>query len=136
MNDSILVFDPGESTGWVYLDTLGKLQGGTIPADHLLVGRLIEELLPDVVVIERFNLYPGKAKSMSWNSFYPVEVIGVIKYLCEKESIWLVEQAPSVKKYAGGFDMDWEKFKVNIKVTEHVKDAYLHLRYYQRFKKA
>ena len=131
----ILVFDPGESTGWVALDDKGELMGGTCEKDHRKVGWLIENIRPDVVVLERFNLYPGMAKSLSWNSFYPVEVIGVIKYLCMLKGIKVVEQAPSVKKYAGGFQDDWLKFKGSRGVTEHTKDAYLHLKYYLRHKK-
>ena len=43
--------------------------GGTIGRDHEKVAQMIFELEPDIVVVERFNLYPGKAKSLSWNSF-------------------------------------------------------------------
>ena len=131
MSESILVFDPGESTGWVFLDREGRLIGGTCPKDHLAVASLILGYQPDIIVLERFNLYPGMAKSLSWNSFYPVEVIGVIKYLCMLKGIPMVEQAPSIKKYAGGFQDDWLKLKGGMGITEHTKDAYLHLKYYQ-----
>lgn len=131
---SVLVFDPGESTGWMYEDD-NILSGGTAGKDHREIAKLIRTLAPQVVVYESFKLYPGKAKSLSWNSFYPVEVIGVIKYICLDKNIEMVEQAPHVKKFAGGFDTAWESFKANVRVTEHTKDAYLHLRYYKRNKK-
>lgn len=107
---SVLVLDPGESTGWVYSNGT-SLVGGTLGKNHQEVAEKIIRLRPDVVVIERFNLYPGMAKSLSWNSFYPVEVIGVVKYVCDSMDIDIVEQAPSVKKYAGGFDQPWEAVK-------------------------
>ena len=90
--------------------------------------------MPHIVVIERFNLYPQMAKSLAWNSFYPCEVIGVIKYVCTELNIPIVEQAPSVKKYFGGFKSDWEQVKQTpgFKLTEHVKDAYQHLKYFER----
>lgn len=139
---SILAFDPGESTGWCsrtyYLGRYGSLeqvyQGGTLPKDHKQVANMIKAIRPHIVVIERFNLYPQMAKSLAWNSFYPCEVIGVIKYVCAELGIPIVEQAPSVKKYFGGFKDDWEQVKQTpgFKLTEHVKDAYQHLKYFER----
>lgn len=125
----ILVFDPGESTGWVFQNG-DWLTGGTAPKDHRAVVDLIDTFQPDIIVMERFNLYPGKAASLSWNSFYPCEVIGVIRYCTLQYNIRLVEQAPSVKKYFGGFEQDWDDLKSRIKTTEHTKDAYMHLKYY------
>lgn len=130
---TILVFDPGESTGWVYGSSeQGLVAGGTARKNHVEVAKLIQDFQPDLVVFERFNLYPSMAKSLSWNSFYPCEVIGVIRYTCDVMNIPYVEQAPSIKKYAGGFGNDWEQFKQCFKVTEHTKDAYLHWKYYLR----
>ena len=131
---SILTFDPGESTGWCLRDSDGRVWGGTLPKDHKKVAHTIEATMPHIVVIERFNLYPQMAKSLVWNSFYPCEVIGVIKYVCTELNIPIVEQAPSVKKYFGGFKSDWEQVKQTpgFKLTEHVKDAYQHLKYFER----
>lgn len=140
MSKSILVFDPGESTGWCYKAVNNTVYGGTAKKDHLEVAKLIRVAQPDIVVLERFNLYPQMAKSLSWNSFYPCEVIGVIKEVCMELNIPVIEQAPSVKKYFGGFQNDWntigylpvdlERFSKG--VTEHTKDAYMHYRYFMR----
>ena len=133
---TILVFDPGESTGWCYGNSNGAIRGGTLSKNHIAVGALIKQCQPDIVVLESFHLYPQMAKSLAWNSFYPCEVIGVIKYVCSDplNPIPIVEQAPSVKKYFGGFKMDWEELKDRCKgnCTEHTKDAYMHLRYFMR----
>lgn len=130
---SVLVFDPGESTGWCFRDRDGRVVGGTCGKHHIEVAERIQVLGPDIVVLERFNLYPQMAKSLAWNSFYPCEVIGVIRYLCAKYHIPIVEQAPSVKKYFGGFQKDWEQLKeLSQDVTEHTKDAYMHLKYFER----
>lgn len=129
----ILSLDPGESTGWSFGTEDGATSGGTCPKDHTAVARLIQEIKPDIIVLERFNLYPGMAKSLAWNSFYPCEVIGVIKYLAMTMDILIVEQAPSVKKYAGDIQKykDWQCIKISCnKVTEHTKDAYQHFRYF------
>lgn len=133
MEKSILVFDPGESTGWVFKERGGRLTGGTCKKNHLEVAERIQLLSPDIVVLERFNLYPSMAKSLAWNSFYPCEVIGVIRYLCDRSGIPVVEQAPSVKKYYGGQKPDWDVLRSLSKgVTEHTKDAYMHLKYFER----
>lgn len=131
---SILVFDPGESTGWVFRDSDGNLVGGVCGKDHKEIAERFYVLNPDLVVFERFNLYPGMAKTLSWNTFYPCEVIGVIRYLCDKLNISYVEQSPSVKKYFGGNQPDWEQLRnaKDYKFTEHEKDAYQHLKYFER----
>lgn len=130
---SVLVFDPGDHTGWCFRDTSGRVVGGTCGKNHMEVAERIQILRPDIVVFERFNLYPQMAKSLAWNSFYPCEVIGVIRYLCDRYSIPIVEQAPSVKKYFGGFQQDWDQVKeLSQDVTEHTKDAYQHLKYFER----
>ena len=89
---------------------------------------------PHVVVFETFNLYPGASKSLVWNSFYPCEVIGVIKCECMLQRYEMVGQAPGVKKFSGGLDTTWLEFEKHWKgledITEHTKDAYLHLKYY------
>ena len=132
---SILVFDPGDHTGWVFRDESGRVVGGTCGKSHAQVAERINVLQPDICVFERFNLYPQMAKSLAWNSFYPCEVIGVIRYLCVQKHIPIVEQAPSIKKYFGGFQDDWTKLKEICdpkEVTEHTKDAYQHLKYFER----
>ena len=147
MEYTVLVFDPGEHTGWCcamknryYNNGNGEwyLKGGTADKDHRAVVELLNMYFPDIVVIERFNLYPGMAKTLSWNSFYPCEVIGVIRWWCMSNGVTLYEQAPSIKKFAGGLQADWKYLKdasVNLStqgVTEHTKDAYLHWKYFER----
>jgi hypothetical protein len=80
-------------------------------------------------------MYPGKAKSLGWNEFYPCQVIGVIKYICETEHFEMVRQDPYVKKYSGGLTDLWTEFRNTCKATEHTKDAFLHLMYYLHSKK-
>ena len=129
---SILALDPGESTGWCFLDRDNTLLAGTAPKDHLKVAERIDILNPDIVVYESFNLYPGKAQSMIWNSFYPCEVIGVILYKCLSENRQTVKQAPSIKKYAGPLPKRFTDLSKTLRLTEHSKDACQHLCYFLR----
>ena len=135
MSEKILALDPGESTGWVFCDGDADLLGGTIPKDHGKVATLIQQMSPDIIVVERFNLFPHMAKHMTWNTFYPCEVIGVIKYIASMLSIIVCEQAPADKKFAGGYAQDWYNMKGAYNLSEHTKDAYLHLKYFMRNRK-
>lgn len=133
----ILVFDPGENTGWVFAkvapgNKLEELTGGTVVRDHCKVAELFDIFFPDVVVFESFHMYPGMAKTLSWNSFYPCEVIGVIRFMCQRAKVQYYEQAPSIKKFSGGLDNDWKELRRKVEVTEHCKDAFLHLKYFRR----
>lgn len=146
---TVIALDPGETTGYFVKryntdDHSSEIvAGGTVGRNHLEVFKLLEAHSPDIVVLESFALFPGKAKSLAWNSFYPCEVIGVIKlWIMQQRSVGFsiiqTEQAPSVKKYAGGLREDWQYFQHNMlqeKVTEHVKDAYMHIKYWERFNK-
>nr|DAF76533.1 MAG TPA: HOLLIDAY JUNCTION RESOLVASE [Caudoviricetes sp.] len=135
-----MILDPGESTGYLCVDLEGDeyeiYTGGTLPKDHYKVFSKIRELHPDLLIYETFHMYPGKAKSLSWNSFYPCEVIGVIKLTATTANIkQVVELAPSTKKYAGGFDNPiWISFRKTHEYTEHTKDTWLLFQYWYRNK--
>jgi hypothetical protein len=138
---TILTFDPGDHIGWVYRDTILKVEvGGTIfnkqdfnaDARHLI--DLFEET-PDYVVYEDFQLYAGAAQHLIHNQFYTVQIIGAIKLLCYQRDVeHVVVQAASIKKFAPPCDMRYEtlRFRSNT-ATEHTKDAFLHLTYFERF---
>lgn len=133
--ESILVLDPGESTGWCFRNREGYVIGGTCGKDHEEVAQLIVAHQPDLLVFERFNLYPSMARTLAWNTFYPCEVIGVIRYMCDTHNIKYLEQAPSVKKYSGVTKQSdlWRNFKARIpEVSEHTFDTLQHLAYYER----
>lgn len=154
---SRLVLDPGNSTGWVIRKDDGTIIGGTIDMNHLNVAQLIKDAYAlygvTLVVYETFQLYPGKANKMVWNSFYPCEVIGVIKCTIDTINkaaadlglpvcINIEGLSPSVKKYAGPCK-DWNEIRLihhsvngfepekEEKITEHTRDAYRLLKYYE-----
>lgn len=135
----IMVFDPGDSTGWVMSNTdKFTLSGGTLYKDMAFLYTMITIEKPDIIVFETFHLYPGAAKHLIYNDFYPCQVIGVIKLAALNYGVqYLVEQAPSIKKYSGGIDNRFKDMMRRIKVsngedlTEHIKDAYLHLKYFE-----
>ena len=95
----ILAFDPGETTGWCYLDTdrSETLSQGEFPTYTGLCG-VLAKTAPDLVIIERFLLYPWSAKRLKWNKLVAVQVIGVIKFLCEEQLIPYILRNASVAK--------------------------------------
>jgi hypothetical protein len=148
-----LALDPGNSTGWVIRDYDGKLYGGTIGECHKAVYELLCIWNPEVIVYETFQMYPGKAQKLIWNTFYPVEVIGVIKLWHMMHPVYtdydlttqmgdivscsrkLVGLQPSVKKYAlSNNELDlWKTVdRKGQAATEHLRDAVRLLRYYER----
>lgn len=137
---SVLVFDPGDHTGWILRRSNGVITGGTLYSNKTLqndirdLNKLFEDTAPDVVVYETFRLYPGAAPHMAHNAFYPVQIIGVIETLAYFRAIpYLVTQAPSVKKYSGGLDDRWKNYIKYAEHSEHTKDAYLHLKFFEHF---
>ena len=147
---SVIALDPGNSTGWCFRTNDGKLIGGTIGENHKDVWDLLCKCNPDVVVYETFQMYPGKAQKLIWNTFYPCEVIGVIKawvnlhpekmYVVEPEreeripvSRTLIGLQPSVKKFAlSNSELELWKTVECEHATEHMRDAVRLLRYYER----
>lgn len=137
MSQVTIALDPGNSTGWVV--RYGEaLIGGTVGEKHADVWSLLNMWEPCIIVYETFQMYPGKAQKLIWNTFYPCEVIGVIKLWAQLHpEVKLIGLQPSVKKFAlsnsetnlwrtvvGG--IDWGT------ITEHTRDAVRLLRYYER----
>lgn len=99
----ILAIDPGETTGaCVYA------YGCRIQEPELYhweyefplwrdINKIIEHMMVDAIVVERFSLYPGRARALSHNALIPVQVIGVIKYIAEQKRILLFEQTQGAK---------------------------------------
>lgn len=96
----VLAYDPGESTGWCWVDTASsKISGGSFELwsevdEHMAMLPTLRNklILPDIIVVERFLLYPQAAKRLSWNKLRTIEVIGVIRYLAEGIKIPVVMQ--------------------------------------------
>lgn len=55
----------------------------------------------DLVVCEDYRLYAFKAEAQSWSRPASVEVIGVVRYLCEKYEKPLVFQGASQRTFFG-----------------------------------
>ena len=99
----ILALDPGLQTGWCAISVgNGTLEGGSFPLWERLTAKnqaQYEDIAgADVVVVERFLLYPWVAKRLKWDKLRVVEVIGVINYLAEELDVPVVMQNASEAK--------------------------------------
>ena len=91
----LLVFDPGETTGWSFLAD-GKIIGGSFPLWEE-VPELIVKHHPTVVLFEAFNLRANAAQRLIGSAFPTIQVIGVIKYLTHEFGATLRYQSPSMR---------------------------------------
>lgn len=73
----------------------------------------------DIIIVERFLLYPWSAKRLKWDQLRAIEVIGVIKYLAEEADILVVMQNASVAKSI-------ELAKIPEDFDKHAQDAFRH----------
>src|SRR5690606_37639896 len=95
--------DPGRITGaaiWEYTDTgIYKLvQVDEYPERNDLYN-VIENTKFDIIIYEAFRLYANKAKAQIGSDFEAAQIIGVIKYLAEKQKTPAIEQMASIKTF-------------------------------------
>lgn len=131
----IIAFDPGETTGAARVDSdTGELRSSNqIQGPPFLFAWLREYLekcvwRPDVVVVERFKLYPWAAKGLSWSEFFTVEVIGAIEYQAWLSGIEVVRQDASHAKCI----TVTKSPSLLLMSNKHALDAYKHALLYMR----
>lgn len=86
----LAAFDPGETTGYCIIDiqddgkdfVVHKCDEIPWEARFSNIDYLFVEDAPQVIVVERFILYPHKAKAQIGNEFPSVRVIGIIETFC------------------------------------------------------
>lgn len=136
-----LFLDPGESTGWMSVDTKGnKSCGVLIKNTHQYIWNWLYEKVAlehgclsnglCTIIYEGFHLFGTHKNTLVGDSFYTCEIIGVIKLFAEMYELELVHQMPSDKKYAGKLEDDYKLCKTDS--TQHSKDAWLHYQFYKR----
>ena len=83
----------------------------------------------DVVVIEKFVLYPSKEASQAWSPMATSELIGAMKWIALRAKVPVVEQGADIKnptrRQCKARHIQWKDNK-----SGHASDALLHLQYY------
>ena len=99
----ILGVDPGETTGYIVAVITPGSRVMKIPEHGVLrlwhgLGPLMKRSRPNIVIYERWRLYPWTAKSLTWSEMLPVQVIGVLKFVSEMMHITCIGQNASFRK--------------------------------------
>lgn len=132
---TIVAIDPGaKHTAVAALYQLPTVEIQCLTVDTELFSVVLWEVLcrlsPDVVVLEKFALYPWMAKAQAWSTFRTVEVIGVVRLWCETEPAQLVLQTAAERKSVKTRDLK-EKYGIEC-ADNHQRDAAKHLVVYLR----
>lgn len=124
MGKRLLAIDPGKTTGYALFIGKTLREYGTVEGSDTY--KLLD-LLPDIVIIESFRLYPWKANQQSFSSFETVEIIGVLKFLCEQKGISYIMQPATIKTVWPDERLKSEGYYVK---NRHSRDAVRHGLYY------
>jgi len=108
----VLALDPGHTTGWAVLTEEKVVATGLFPGyDELL--EILQKYCPEVAVIEDFVLHPWRANALAWNQLWTVQILGVMKYLLDEQSIPYELQSSSLVKRTSkrlvGYTSDHER---------------------------
>jgi hypothetical protein len=98
-----LAVDPGKVTGIVLFDDKQKkvCHALQVPMDEVPGYLKALDVVPSVIIMESFRVYPWKANSLSWDSLPAPQVIGMFKVWAADKNVPIVEQPASIKKQVG-----------------------------------
>jgi hypothetical protein len=125
----ILAVDSGDKHVGVASWCDGVATAYEVDADFWLYqfSKLVEQNV-ELVIIESFVLYPGKASAQSWSQMKTAEMIGAMKWIASQAGVPVVMQGANIKIptrrqcKARGIDVGHR--------SNHAADASLHLHYY------
>lgn len=129
----IIGFDPGKLTGVAIYDETKHdfVELKQIPIDKSYqVIDTITTVQPSIIIAEKFVLYPWRAKMQSWGDLPAVQIIGVIKTVCDHLGIPLKFQYANQRKYVPQTIINNTSMRELGKKKEHARDAALHVLYY------
>src|ERR1017187_2812754 len=94
---TVIAVDPGDAHVGVAIWRNRKVCAAEYAADMCLgkFSHLILQL--DVVVVEEFRLYPGKASAQSWSPMATAEMIGAMKWIASCAGVPITLQSAAVK---------------------------------------
>ena len=139
---NILAIDPGETSGFCIINS-GELNYSDEDKNlvvyigekklHKGFNKILEKYNIDLIIYEEFKLYPWKAKQKSWSTFPTVEVIGVLKYIADKNNVDIIGQGADAKEFFDDKKLKWCGMYKGY--SPHERDAIRHAFYYLEFGK-
>jgi hypothetical protein len=138
-----LSLDPGHTTGYAVWNCTKEeikiAESGQLSTwiDNDLGIKMFRDILikyqPKIVVLETYQVYEWKSADHSWSQIPTVQVIGMIKTLCQLEGITYHGQTAQVAKQFCT-DEKLEDWGLWIKGMKHARDAIRHGCYYLLFR--
>lgn len=129
----IIGFDPGKLTGVAIYDEAKhdfvELKQILIDKSYQVIDTIVTTQ-PSIVIVEKFVLYPWRAKMQGWSDLPAVQIIGVIKTVCDHLGIPLKFQYANQRKFVPQALIDRTSMRELGKKKEHARDAALHVLYY------
>lgn len=138
---TLLALDPGETTGVAAFgcvkDEATLVHGGQIktwPITECVANltKLLDDIKPDCVVFESYQVYEWKSDSHSWSQIPTVQVIGSIQTLLIQRNIPYYTQTAQVAK-GWCTDAKLEEWGYWLKGLRHARDAIRHGCYFLLF---
>lgn len=135
----VLSIDPGGTNGYCIASkvsdgdwTINKVDGvEKHELYQILETFCINQQPKDILVIyEAYRLYASKSKAMIGNEFETVQIIGVIKYICEKRGIKFIDSPTSNKTFWN--DKRLKELGLYVPI-DHKRDAIRHFLYWLYF---
>lgn len=122
--NQLLAFDPGgENIGVAVFEAGNCVEQRVIKGRKDFYAWLIDQPVPDVVVVEDFKIFPHMSQKLIFNGLQVVRCIGAIEKYCYDNDVPMIEQMSSIK--TTGYM--WAGLKNRHK---HEEDAYVHGLYY------
>jgi hypothetical protein len=141
---SLLVFDPGETTGFAHFRQGELSNGGQLATKTILEGAplLLDTIcmtMPTRVVMEDYRVYSWKSKQHEWEKLHTPQVIGAVRgllacpHLYSKMAIIpvIMQMAVTAKQFCT--DEKLKQWGFYIKGQPHARDAIRHGCYYLLF---
>lgn len=137
---TLLALDPGETTGVACFgcdEEATLVYGNQIKTWPLELGvanftKLMDDLKPDCVVFESYQVYEWKTDTHSWSQIPTVQVIGMIKtILIQRDIPYHTQTAQVAKQFCN--DEKLEQWGYWLSGLRHARDAIRHGCYFLLF---
>lgn len=128
----ILAVDPGDTSGWVRLNTLDRSFRIGMWHGELEPGKEVNKQPPNIIVCENYLIRPphmtrGKQWTHNWNKGSTMRIIGSLQTVAGLHDCQFELQEPSIKPVGYG----WAGLNyVKGKQGTHIQDAAAHLAFF------
>lgn len=121
---TILALDPGRTTGYAIGrkdEHALKINYSQEQWNHRELASFIQRIKPNFTICESFEFRQGKQTGID---LYPCELIGVVKFLCDPDHLWMQTAAQGKGHFS---DIKLKDMQLYKRGFQHGRDACRHL---------